>query len=189
MGSGEASSGSPEVIVLPAIPWLRDGIGHEAYLESCLKHIEVQEIPSNVKFLPPFITSPIADDVKIPAKYLYHLTVPKLNEIVDELQKFDATHVIIFDADSEPPPRCTETIVRTRRRRSLCYIAAPQKLEIYNRTSLCSCPHPRPHTIRTVFSSIYNERVKTCYRRSERTCCNGALLLPHKAQPLRHLQI
>ncbi len=111
MGKGKPNSGSPEVIVLPAIPWLRDDIGHEVYLESCLAHIKAQEIPPNVTFLPPFITSTIDDDVEIPEKYLYHLTVPKLNEIVDELQKSKATHVMIFDADNEAPPHALKTLL------------------------------------------------------------------------------
>ena len=60
---------------------------------------------------PPFITSPIDDDVEIPEKYLYDLTIPKLNEIVDELQKSDATHVMLFDADCEAPPEALKLLL------------------------------------------------------------------------------
>jgi len=111
MGKETATSGSHEAIVLPAIPWLRDGVGYEAYLESCLEHIKAQETPPNVKFLPPFITSPIDDGVEIPEKWRYHLTTPKLNELVDALQESEATHLMTFDADSEAPPNALKTLL------------------------------------------------------------------------------
>ena len=103
MEAQESNSGSPEVIILPAIPWLRDGIGFEPYLESCLAHLKAQEIPPNVTVLPPFITPPIDDDVEIPEKYRYDISTPKLNETVDALQESDATHLLLLDADNEFP--------------------------------------------------------------------------------------
>lgn len=103
MGKGKPNSGSPEVIVLPAIPWLRDGLAFDAYLESCLSHLKSQEIPSDVEVLPPFITPPIDDDVEIPEKFRYSLSTPKLNEIVDFFLESEATHLFLLDADNEIP--------------------------------------------------------------------------------------
>lgn len=104
MGKEAISSRSPETIVFPAIPWLRDGLDFDAYLESCLAHLKAQKIPPNVKVLPPFITSTIDDDVEIPKKFRYHITTPKLNEIVDALQESEATHLLLLNADNEIPP-------------------------------------------------------------------------------------
>jgi len=85
MGQETADSGSPEVIVLPAIPWLRDGTDYDIYLESAIAHLKGQEIPSGVEMLPLFTTSTVDDDVEIPKKYNYAVLVPKLNEIVAAL--------------------------------------------------------------------------------------------------------
>lgn len=98
MGQETADSGSPEVIVLPAIPWLRDGTDYDLYLESAIAHLKGQEIPPNVEVLPLFMTSTVDDDVEIPKKYNYSVLVPKLNEIVTALRASPATHPAVREA-------------------------------------------------------------------------------------------
>ena len=71
MGPGEADSGSPEVIVLPAILWLRDGIGHEVYLESCLavaEHRLNDEIGLHTSLFEALLADAVARDRKRGAK-------------------------------------------------------------------------------------------------------------------------
>lgn len=111
MGQEETDSGSPEVIVLPAIPWLRDGTDYDIYLESAVAHLKAQEIPSGVEVLPLFMTSTVDDDVEIPKKYNYSVLVPKLNEIVFTFRESPATHLFILDADSEMPPDALKTLL------------------------------------------------------------------------------
>ena len=111
MGQEAADSGSPEVIVFPAVPWLRDGTDYDLYIESALFHLKNQEVPSHVKVLPPFLTSTVDDDVEIPKKYNYDVLVPKLNEIVWKFRESEATHLFIFDADSEIPSHAIKTLL------------------------------------------------------------------------------
>ena len=110
MGQGSVNPRGSETIVLPAIPWLRDGLDYDVYLESCLAHLKSQEVPSNVTLLPPFITPPIDEDIEIP-KLRYHLTTPKLNEIVETLQESKATHLLLLDADNETPSHALGTLL------------------------------------------------------------------------------
>jgi len=111
MGQEEADSGSPEVIVLPAIPWLRDGTDYDIYLESAIAHLKAQEIPPGVEVLPLFMTSTVDDDVEIPKKYNYSVLVPKLNEIVTAFRESPATHLLITDADGEIPSHALKTLL------------------------------------------------------------------------------
>lgn len=111
MGQKETDRGSPEVIVLPAIPWLRDGTDYDLYLESAIAHLKAQEIPPNVEMLPLFMTSTVDDDVEIPKKYNYSVLMPKLNEIVDVFRASSATHLLILDADSEIPSYALKTLL------------------------------------------------------------------------------
>jgi len=111
VGQEATDSGSPEVIVFPAIPWLRDGTDYDIYLESAVAHLKGQEIPPNVEVLPLFMTSTVDDDVEIPKKYNYTILVPKLNEIVKAFQASPATHLLITDADGEMPPHALKTLL------------------------------------------------------------------------------
>jgi len=111
MGQEAADSGSPEVIVLPAIPWLRDGTDYDIYLESAIAHLKAQEIPPGVEVLPLFMTSTVDDDVEIPKKFNYSVLVPKLNEIVAAFRASPATHLLITDADGEMPPHALKTLL------------------------------------------------------------------------------
>lgn len=145
MGKEKAHSGSPETVVFPGIPWLRDGTPFDAYLESCLAHLKTQEIPPNVKVLPPFITSTIDDNIEIPRKFRYHLTTPKLNEIVDAFQESEATHLLFLDADNEIPSDALKRLLE-HDVDVASGISPPHKTLKYT-TAFKYVPAPTPHLL------------------------------------------
>ena len=106
MGEKKTHRGSPEApVVFVGIPWLINGNRYEAYLESCLAHIEVQECPK-ADLLPPFLTEPVdvPPDFEFanPVDQMSHVTA-KVNEIIEEFLKSGADYLWIVDADTEVP--------------------------------------------------------------------------------------
>ena len=102
MGTQETSTGSPEApVVFPAVPWLRDGIKYDAYIESCLSHARNQD--AEVTILPVHITDTIPDHIEIFRENQMRHVTDKLKEIVEACPE-EATHIWFLNADTEVPP-------------------------------------------------------------------------------------
>lgn len=106
MGTGQTHRGSPETpVIFPAFPWLVDGNKYEAYLESAIAHLKAQECPE-AEILPPFLTEPLdkppSFEFANAIEQMIHVT-PKLNEIIEEFLKSNATHLWFLNADAEVP--------------------------------------------------------------------------------------
>lgn len=112
MGYRKTQSRSPStpIVVFPAIPWLINGNKYEPFLESCIAHIQAQECPE-VEVLPPFLTKPYDPPVEFTAKEQVIYVTPKLNEIIEEFLKTDATHLWFLNADQEVPPDALCTLL------------------------------------------------------------------------------
>lgn len=97
------------VKVYIGIPWLSND-DYDTFLGSCLNYIGLQE--TSVKVLPPKTTPPYSGKFKRGDSSILYAITDRMNAIVDDYLKTDATHLWIIDADVEVPPHALETLLR-----------------------------------------------------------------------------
>ncbi len=102
------------LIVYPGIPWLRDNDEFYGYLKSCFDCIKKQE--TQVTVLPPKLTAPYAGkfsiNEKTPKGNLLYAIMDRMNAVIEDYMRTNATHLLIVDADVEIPPHTVETLIR-----------------------------------------------------------------------------
>lgn len=97
------------ISVYVGVPWLRND-GFRSYLGSCLNHIAQQEC--SVKIMKPQLTSPFSGSFKSGEQSLLYAIMDRMNCVIDDFMKTDATHLWMIDADVEVPPDALETLLR-----------------------------------------------------------------------------
>jgi len=95
--------------IYPGIPWLRND-HFKPYLKSCINHIKNQEC--SVEILPPKPTAPYTGGFKKGEPSRLYAIMDRMNAVVDDYMRTDASHLFIVDADIEIPPHTIETLLR-----------------------------------------------------------------------------
>ena len=98
-----------KVKVFIGIPWLRND-EYKSHLASCLNHIE--RLETSVEVMKPKPTQPYSGDFKKGEESLLNAITDRMNAVIDDFMKTDATHCLIVDADVELPPHALETLIR-----------------------------------------------------------------------------
>ena len=98
-----------KVKVFVGIPWLRND-EYKSHLASCLNHIG--RLETSVEVMKPKPTQPYSGDFKKGEESLLNAITDRMNAVIDDFMKTDATHCLIVDADVELPPHALETLIR-----------------------------------------------------------------------------
>ena len=96
------------VKVYVGIPWLRND-HFKGYLGSCLNHLAAQE--TSVEVMEPELTAPYSGSFKPGEPSLLYAIMDRMNAVIDNYLKTDATHCLIVDADVELPPHAVEALI------------------------------------------------------------------------------
>lgn len=95
--------------VFIGIPWLRND-EYKSHLGSCINHLEKQE--TSVEFMSPKTTAPYSGDFKKGETTLLYAIADRMNAVVNDYLKTDATHCWIIDADVEVPPDALDALIK-----------------------------------------------------------------------------
>lgn len=95
--------------VYVGIPWLRND-EYKSFLGSCLNHLEQQEC--SVEVMDPQPTQSYSGKFKHGEESLLYAITDRMNAVIEDYLRTDASHLFIVDADVEIPPHTLETLLR-----------------------------------------------------------------------------